>query len=227
MQRVVEAGAQVFEVSCSSYSVTSTLYPVRTAIERYANMSSEGTGAERVARLEEALAGLGLDLAEIIPALGVLLDLELAGRFPAVELAPIQLRELLLERLVDLVRAAASDRPFVVVFEDLHWADPTTLELLDRMAAATVRTRLLILGDGTNGSSVGGDRNGALHIPLSQLPDTEARQLALAAAPGQISVNDAQEIAARGDDIPLFVEELAHAFGGGSSAVSADTVPGR
>jgi class 3 adenylate cyclase/tetratricopeptide (TPR) repeat protein len=225
VQRVVEAGARVFEVYCSSYSVTSTLYPVRTAIERYANMSSDGTGAERSARLETALADLPVDLAEIIPALGVLLDLEPADRFPAVELAPIQLRELLLERLVDLVRAAASDQPFVVVFEDLHWADPTTLELLDRMAAATVRTRLLILGTARTSLAWAWDRDGALHIHLSQLPDAEARQLALAAAPDQISVDDAQEIAARGDGVPLFVEELAHALGGGNSAVSGDTVP--
>jgi class 3 adenylate cyclase/tetratricopeptide (TPR) repeat protein len=224
VQRVVEAGAQVFEVYCSSYSVTSTLFPVRTAIERYANMSSDGTDAERLARLEAALAGLGVDLAEIIPAFGVLLDLDLVGRFPVVELAPIQLRELLLERLVDVVRAAASDRPFVMVFEDLQWADPTTLELLDRMAAATVRTRLLILGTARTGLQWARDRDGALHIRLGPLPDTEARQLALAAAPDQISVDDAQEIAARGDGVPLFVEELAHAFDG-NSAVSSDTVP--
>ena len=225
VQRAVEAGAGVFEVYCSSYSVTSTLYPVRTAIERYANMSSDGTGAERLASLEAALADLGVDLAEIIPALGVLLDLELAGRFPVVELAPIQLRELLLERLVDLVRAAASDRPFVVVFEDLHWADPTTLELLERMAAATVRTRLLILGTARSDLQWARDRDGALHIHLGQLPDAAAQELALAAAADRISVDDAQEIAARGDGVPLFVEELAHAFGGGSSAVSSDTVP--
>jgi hypothetical protein len=108
VQRVVEAGARVFEVYCSSYSVTSTLYPVRTAIERYANMSSDGTGAERLARLEAKLADLPVDLAEIIPALSVILDLETADRFPVVELAPVQLRELLLKRLVDVVRAAAS-----------------------------------------------------------------------------------------------------------------------
>jgi class 3 adenylate cyclase/tetratricopeptide (TPR) repeat protein len=225
VQHIVEAGARVFEVYCSSYSVTSTLYPVRTAIERYANMSSDGTGAERSARLETALADLPVDLAEIIPALGVLLDLEPADRFPAVELAPFQLRELLLERLVDLVRAAASDQPFVVVFEDLHWADPTTLELLDRMAEATVRTRLLILGTARTGLAWARDRDGGLHIHLRPLPDAEARQLALAAAPDQISVDDAQEIAARGDGVPLFVEELAHALGGGNSAVSGDTVP--
>src|SRR5215468_10373873 len=225
VQRVVEAGARVFELYCSSYSVTSTLFPVRTAIERYANMSSDGTDAERLARLEAALADLGVDLAENIPFLGVLLDLDLADRFPVVELAPIQLRELLLERLVDLVCAATSDRPLVVVFEDLHWADPTTLELLDRMAAATVRTRLLILGTARTGLQWARDRDGVLHIHLSQLPDAEARQLALAAAADQISIDDAREIAARGDGVPLFVEELAHAFGGGSSAVSSDTVP--
>jgi class 3 adenylate cyclase len=224
VQRVVEAGAQVFEVYCSSYSVTSTLFPVRTAIERYANMSSDGTDAERLARLEAALAGLGVDLAEIIPALGVLLDLDLAGRFQAVELAPLQLRELLLERLVDLVCAVASDRPFVMVFEDLQWADPTTLELLDRMSAATVRTRLLILGTARPGLAWAQDRDRALHIRLGPLSVAEARQLALAAAPNHISVDDAQKIAARGDGVPLFVEELAHAFGR-ASATSGDTVP--
>src|SRR5215813_8326193 len=225
VQRVVEAGARVFELYCSSYSVTSTLFPVRTAIERYANMSSDGTDAERLARLEAALADLGVDLAENIPFLGVLLDLDLADRFPVVELAPIQLRELLLERLVDLVCGAASDRPFVVVFEDLQWADPTTLELLDRMAAATVRTRLLILGTARPGLAWAQGRDLVLHVRLGPLPDAEARQLAMAAAPDQISADDAQEIAARGDGVPLFVEELAHAFGG-SSAVSSDTVPG-
>jgi len=131
----------------------------------------------------------------------------------------------LLERLVDVIRATASDQPVVVVFEDLHWADPTTLELLDRMAAATVPTRLLILGTARTGLAWVRDRAEALHIHLSQLPDAEARQLALAAAPDQISVGDAQEIATRGDGVPLFVEELAHAFGGGNSAVSRDTVP--
>jgi class 3 adenylate cyclase/tetratricopeptide (TPR) repeat protein len=220
----VEADARLFEVYCSSYTVTSTLFPVRTAIERYANMSPDGTDAERLARLEATLTSLGVNLAEIIPALGVLLDLDLAGRFPVVELAPVQLRELLLERLVDVVCAAASERPFVMVFEDLQWADPTTLELLDRMAAATVRTRVLILGTARPGLEWAQDRDQALHIRLGPLPDAEARQLALAAAPKQISVDDAQKIAARGDGVPLFVEELAHAFGDGS-AVSSATVP--
>jgi class 3 adenylate cyclase/tetratricopeptide (TPR) repeat protein/nucleoside-triphosphatase THEP1 len=225
LQHVVEAGARVFEVYCSSYSVTSTLYPVRTAIERYANMSSDGTSAERLARLETRLADLPVDLAEIIPALSVILDLETADRFPVVELAPIQLRELLLERLVDMVRASASAQPLVVLFEDLHWADPTTLELLDRMAVATVRTRLLILGTARTGLAWVRDHDEALQVRLGQLPDAEARQLALAAAPHAISVDDAREIAARGDGVPLFVEELAHALGGGNSAVSGDTVP--
>lgn len=224
VQSVTEAGARVFEVYCSPYSVTSTLFPVRTAIERWATMSPGGTDTERLARLESALTDLGVDLAEIIPALGVLLDLDLTGRYPVVELAPVQLGELLLERLVDVVRAAASDRPFVMVFEDLQWADPTTLELLDRMVAATVRTRLLILGTARPGLAWVAARDQALHIRLGPLPDAEARQLALAAAPDRISVDDAQKIATRGDGVPLFVEELAHALGGGS-AVPGGTVP--
>jgi tetratricopeptide (TPR) repeat protein len=123
-----------------------------------------------------------------------------------------------------MVRAAASAQPFVMVFEDLQWADPTTLELLERMAAATVPTRLLILGTARPGLAWALDRDRALHIRLGPLPAAEALQLALAAAPDPISADDARKIAARGDGVPLFVEELAHAFGGGS-VVSGDAVP--
>jgi class 3 adenylate cyclase len=62
VERVAKAGTRVLEVYCSSYSVTSTLFPVRTAIERWANMSSDGTDAERLARLEAALTDLGASL---------------------------------------------------------------------------------------------------------------------------------------------------------------------
>jgi class 3 adenylate cyclase/DNA-binding transcriptional ArsR family regulator len=223
-ERIAEAGMPTIDLQCSSYSVTSTLFPLRTAMERYANMSLDDTDEERLGKLEATLAGLQMDIDDsYFSALGMLLDLDLAGRYPVVELAPIQLREFLLDRLIGLLRAVGAYRPTVMVFEDLHWADPTTLELLDRMAATGPPAGLLILGTARPDLTWAPDPERALAIELHPLTDAQARELAMAAAPGPISERHAGEIAAMGDGVPLFVEQLAQAFGGdGETAVPRD-----
>jgi class 3 adenylate cyclase/tetratricopeptide (TPR) repeat protein len=223
-ERTAEAGVPTIDLQCSSYSVTSTLFPLRTALERYANMTLDDTDEERLAKLEATLAGLETDIDDsYFSALGMLLDLDLAGRYPVVELAPIQLREFMLDRLVALLRAVGAYSPTIMVFEDLHWADPTTLELLDRMAAAGPPAGLLILGTARPDLTWKPDPERALAIKLRPLTDAQARELALAAAPGPISERHADEIAAMGDGVPLFVEQLAHAFGGnGDTAIPGD-----
>jgi class 3 adenylate cyclase/tetratricopeptide (TPR) repeat protein len=222
-ERTAEAGMGTIDLQCSSYSVTSTLFPLRTALERYANMGLDDTGEERLAKLEATLAGLQTDLDDsYVSALGMLLDLDLAGRYPAVELAPIQLREFLLDRLVGLLRAVGAYRPTIMVFEDLHWADPTTLELLDRMAATGPPAGLLILGTARPDLAWRPDPRRVLTIQLRPLTDTQARELALAAAPGPISERHAEEIAVLSDGVPLFVEQLAQAVGGDTAVSHSD-----
>ena len=228
-ERSAEAGMPTIDLQCSSYSVTSTLFPLRTALERYANMSLDDTGSERLAKLEATLAGLQTDIDDsYFSALGMLLDLDLAGRYPVVELAPIQLREFLLDRLVGLLRAVGAYRPTIMAFEDLHWADPTTLELLDRLAAAGPPAGLLILGTARPDLTWRPDPERAQTVQLRPLTDAQARELALAAAPGPISERHAEEIAAISDGVPLFVEQLAQAVGGDGTAIPRDgddTVP--
>jgi class 3 adenylate cyclase/tetratricopeptide (TPR) repeat protein len=228
--RTAEAGMPTIDLQCSSYSVTSTLSPLRTALERYANMSLDDTDEQRLAKLEATLAGLQTDIDDsYFSALGMLLDLDLAGRYPVVELYPTQLREFLLDRLVGLLRAVGAYRPTIMAFEDLHWADPTTLELLDRLAAAGPPAGLLILGTARPDLTWRPNSERALTIQLRPLTDTQAQELALAAAPGPISERHAEEIAVMSDGVPLFVEQLAQAVGGdGGMAIPGDgddTVP--
>ena len=211
-EHAIKEGTQAIELYCSSYNVTSTLFPVRTAIERYAGIASDDTVDKRVDKLEAAMKGLGVEPADVVPALGMLLALDLSDRYPPPQLAPLQLREFLLERLVTLLHAIAANGPVVMVIEDLHWADPTTLELLDRLTKVGLPAGVLILGTSRPGLSWAPDSNRALTIHLDPLSDDQAQELAMAASPGQISEADAREIAARGDGVPFFVEELARAF---------------
>ena len=219
-ERTADAGTPTIDLQCSSYSVTSTLFPLRTALERYANMSLDDTDEERLAKLEATLGGLQTDIDDsYFSALGMLLDLDLAGRYPVVELYPTQLREFLLDRLVGLLRAVGAYSPTIMAFEDLHWADPTTLELLDRLAAAGPPAGLLILGTARPDLTWRPDPERALTIQLRPLTDAQAQELALAAAPGPISERHAEEIADVSDGVPLFVEQLAQAVGGNGGTV--------
>jgi class 3 adenylate cyclase len=213
-EQAAKADRQAIELYCSSYSVTSTLFPVRSAIERYAAMDLDDTDQERLAKLEATLERLGVKQNDTVSALATLLDIDLAGRYPAVELAPVQLREFLLDRLAGLLRAIAANGPTVLVFEDLQWADPTTLELLDRMTGAGLPEGLLILATARPKLAWAPGPDRMLEIRLRPLPEAQARELALAAAPAPISEQEAGEIAARGDGVPLFVEQLAQALGG-------------
>jgi class 3 adenylate cyclase/tetratricopeptide (TPR) repeat protein len=228
VERTAEVGVRPIELNCSSYTMTSPLSPARTAIERYLDLNSDDTNEQRVAKLEAAAARFGVDLDDTIPALGLLLDLDLTNRYPVVELAPVQLREFLLERLIGLLSTIASNDPVVMVVEDLQWADPTSLELLDRMAATGLPAGLLILGTARPALQWTPSPDRASVIHLDPLPDVQAQQLAMVAAPDRISEEDAREIAARGDGVPLFVEQLAHAVGGegGPALWETDAVPG-
>ena len=228
VERTAQSARQVAELYCTAYSATSTLFPFRAAIERYADMHPDDSEDARLAKLETACTDLGIEPAEIIPALSSLFSLDLDGRYPPLDVSPTQLREVLLGRMTALLPAIAADGPAVLVLEDLQWADPTTLELVDRLAAAGLPKGLLILGTARPGLQWTPSHDPVLTIHLDPLPDGQAQELALLAGCGSISEEDAREIAARGDGVPLFVEQLAHTFGkltGSALSENDDLVP--
>src|SRR5439155_1641963 len=80
--------------------------------------------------LESMLRRRGLDPAETLPPLAAALSLPLDPRWPRPQLTPEREKELAFDNLLRLLVRRAADRPVVMAFEDVHWADPTTLELL-------------------------------------------------------------------------------------------------
>jgi class 3 adenylate cyclase/tetratricopeptide (TPR) repeat protein len=210
--RIAGDATRVLQLDCSSYTATSTLAPVRSAIERYADIQPHDDDRDRVDKLEAVCADLAADPAEVIPVLATLLALDLAGRYPPLDVSPTQLQRVVLERLAALLPVLTGEGPAVLVIEDVHWADPTMVELVERLADTGLPQGLLILATAREPRWV--SDHGSVHtIRLGPLPPAEARELALAVGPKAMSLSDAREIAARGDGVPLFVEQLAHAFG--------------
>src|SRR4029434_6999434 len=115
---------------CSPYHTTSALYPVITHIERLLQFEPDDLPAPKRAKLEAGLRPSGLPLAEVVPLLAGLLSVPLpAERYAPLTVTPQQQNQQTLDALVAWMVAEAERQPVLVAWEDLHWADPTTLEL--------------------------------------------------------------------------------------------------
>src|SRR5262249_15948051 len=116
------AGAQLFE--------NTPLYAVTEMLSQWLELQGNENTSEGIAHLEKALASAGLKLSEAAPLIADLLQLPGGDRYPALTLQPEQKRQRLLAALAEWIFGAGRLQPVVMVVEDLHWLDPSTLELL-------------------------------------------------------------------------------------------------
>jgi predicted ATPase len=147
-ERVAGEGAPCIALRCSPYHTHSALYPVIEHLQRWLQVQRDDTPEEKLRTLEEALAhtgGQGSSPA-IIPLVATLLSVPLpGGRYPPVLLSPQQQRQRTLDALVSWLLAEAERQPVLAVWEDLHWADPSTLELLGLIIEQVPTARMLTL----------------------------------------------------------------------------------
>jgi class 3 adenylate cyclase len=130
---------------CSPHHQTSPLYPVIGLLERAAGFAADDSAATRLDKLEALLALSSDDVTAVAPLLAALLSLETNTRYPPFDMSPHRQKERTLEVLVDQVLGLALRRPVLALYEDVHWADPTSLELLDLMVDRVQGAPVLVL----------------------------------------------------------------------------------
>lgn len=145
---------------------------------------------------------------DIVPLLAQMLMLPLRDPYRKLTSSPEQQREQMLTLLIDIVDVLAELKPLLLVVEDLHWADPSTIELFQRwverkstvpvMAIFTARPGLMPLWRGKLTRS----------LVLKPLSEAQTAKL-IAAVATEIMPEKVEQIVARADGIPLFAEELA------------------
>jgi class 3 adenylate cyclase/tetratricopeptide (TPR) repeat protein len=188
-----------------------------TPFHAVSHMLEQGLGGEgdeaaeaRVARLEQALAPAGLKLTEAVPLIAEMLNLPPPAGYPPLQLAPDERRRRLLAALVGWVFSATRAQPLVIVFEDLHWIDPSTLEVIHTLALQGATAPLLLLL--TSRPEFRPDwppRGHHGQIALGRLSNRQTRQLVTGVvARAGLAEDMAERIIARTDGVPLFAEEL-------------------
>jgi class 3 adenylate cyclase/predicted ATPase len=129
---------------CSPYYQNSVLYPIINLIQRALGLRREDSPEESLHKLETAVGEwMPESASEAVPLLASLLSLPLLNRYPPLALMPQRQREKTLETLLAILSKIAMRQPVLLVIEDLHWADPSTLELIKRLTDLKSTTRVL------------------------------------------------------------------------------------
>ena len=215
------------EWSCSQLLQNTPLHPIAEwGRQRFGG--ADVAAEQRLVELESSLAQVKLDPAENVPLLAPLLDIPLPQERVST-LAPEELRRRQLAALTGWVMAGARVQPVVLAFEDLHWADPTTLDLLRGIAERGALAPLFIVATTRpEFRPPWGMRSHHGTISLAPLDRVQVREMvAELSARHALPRNVVEDVASRTGGVPLFVEEVTRLFlergegGGGIQAIPA------
>ena len=124
-----------WECRSSSYFENTALFPVTDLFQRLLQFQDEDTADEKLGKLEQAMSQYRLPLEESVPLFVPLLALPVPeNRYPPLNLSPQRQRQKTLETIIALLLELAEHQPVLFILEDLHWTDPTTLELIESPA---------------------------------------------------------------------------------------------
>ena len=195
---------------CSPHHQDSALYPSITQLERAAGFRREDTDEQRLSKLETVLAQATNDLREVVPLMADLLSIPTGDRYPPLHLSPQKRKEKILQALLAQLEGLAARQPVLMVFEDIHWSDPTTRESLDLLIDRLPGLRVLvILTFRPEFAPPWIGRPQVTLISLNRLPPRQRAEMIAYVTGGKALPKEiADQIVDRTDGVPLFIEEL-------------------
>jgi class 3 adenylate cyclase/tetratricopeptide (TPR) repeat protein len=198
---------------CSPYDTNSALRPFITQLERAAGFKTDDTPRQRIDKLEALLATVTAEFQEVAPLFAALLSIPFEGRYAPLVLTPVDQRRLTLVALLDHLEDLARRRPVLLLFEDAHWADATSLELLDLSVQRVRQLPVLVLL--TFRPEFAPPWSGLPNVRLLALGrldrDDVGSMVARVTGGRALPAEVMEQIVDKTDGNPLFVEELTKA----------------
>jgi class 3 adenylate cyclase/predicted ATPase len=196
---------------CSPYYANTALHPVMEQIERVAGIGRENAPPAKLEKLS-AWMGAAPEAGEAVALLAALLSIPADERFPLPAMSPQRQKERTFDLLLGFVQRRAVARPVAIVFEDVHWMDPTTQEFLGVLIERVRAMRaLVILTFRPEFSPPWRDQPHVELLELSKLAPEHASGLARQVAGARLPEAIIEEVVAKTDGVPLFIEELTRA----------------
>jgi predicted ATPase/class 3 adenylate cyclase len=207
---VAQEGYTRLTFRCSPYYTNSTLYPMIAHLEHMLGFGRHDSPDDRLNKLEQAIRTTRLSLHEAVPLMASLLAIPLTDRYVSPASSPQQQRQQTLDTLVGWLLEEAGHQPVLAVWEDLHWADPSTLEMLGLILKQTPTVPMLsLLTSRPEFEPPWPSRSYMTPITLNRLGRPQVETLISHLAGGKVLPDEVvQHIVAKTDGVPLYVEEL-------------------
>ena len=209
-ERLGSGVATTLRLQCSPYYLNTAFYPSIDHLERTLKLGRDDSADSKLNRIEALVVGeYGRSLQDVKLIAG-LLSIPFDDRHGPLSMTPQRQKEDTIRLLVDLTEAAARRGPTMMVLEDVHWADPTTLDVLDLLVArASGSPLLVIITHRPEFQPRWGTRGHVTTLVLSRLSRMQSAAVVSRLAGGKPLPADLMEqIIAKTDGVPLFVEEL-------------------
>jgi predicted ATPase/class 3 adenylate cyclase len=194
---------------CSAHHSNSALFPFIGQIERAAGFERSDSVTEKLSKLDALVARSTADL-EHVAVLASLFALAASDRYGLHELSPQKRKEKTLAALLAQLDGLAARQPVFIIFEDIHWIDPTSLELLTAIVERVPQLRVLLLATARPEFTLPWPSYSHMTtVPLTRLGRREGATLVERVTGGKRLPKEVMdEILARTDGVPLFIEEL-------------------
>jgi TOMM system kinase/cyclase fusion protein len=204
---VRQAGAVGCEVRCLPEYQNNALHPMLSMLKSHLHLHQETAPQEAVLRLQNALQQVGATLEWVLPILCSWLALPIPADYPPLQFSPERQKNLLLDALQRLILQFGHGQPLLLLIEDLHWIDQTSLELLARIIEQAPHQSVLLLLSTRPGFRCSWPT--VRTLTLARLPEAVAGQLVTTLIGGKpIDPAALHRLCERTDGVPLFVEEL-------------------
>ena len=193
------------------YYQNTALYPLTDLFQRILPWQQDETPDEKLRKLEQMLRQYRLPVEETIPLLAPLLSLALPEHhYPPLNLSPQRQRQKTLETIVAILLEQSEQQPVLFILEDLHWTDPSTLEFLNLVIDQTPTASLLtVLTCRPTFQPPWSHRSYLSEVTVNRLPQPQIERMVERIAGGKALPHEVlQQIIAKMDGVPLFVEEI-------------------
>ena len=197
---------------CSPQHTDSAFYPIISQMERAAGLAHDDTTQAKLDKLDAVLAQTSTPIQDAA-LFAEMLSLPNDGRYPALDLAPEERRQRTQEALTAQLAGLTRQRPVLMIVEDAHWVDPTSLEVFGR-TVDQIKTLpvLLIVTFRPEFNAPWAGRSHVTSLALNRLGEREAAAIiARIVGNKELPADVTAEIVERTDGIPLFVEEMTKA----------------
>jgi class 3 adenylate cyclase/predicted ATPase len=199
------------ELRCSPYHQNSSFYAVIDFLERIAlRYERAESHQEKLMKIEGLILQNGQYAAEAVPLFAALLSVPLASPYTVLTITPQRQKQRIIELLVAILLHRSELQPVLFILEDLHWADPSTLEMLDKLLERTDHHNILvILSYRPQFVPYWANTDKIQIIELSGLPRKNAEEIILRVSNNKTLPKEVLDyIFSKTDGIPLFLEEL-------------------